>query len=554
MHRVRAVLLALAASAAVLAAEPAGTVVVPLSGDLPLRGGGWLLGPEVDTLHGATARLREAIASPEPLVVLDLADGFTAGPAACEELAAVLRERPSGRRVACLVDEVGDAPLIVAAACDEVVIASAGLAMVDGVAMDSWYAADLLKKVGITAHAVTSGPYKTAPEIFTRNGPSPEGEAELGELARSVDAALVQLSARGALDASALAAARARSPQPPGLAVELRLADKAAEPGAWRLDLPQPVRTLDGRRAVPDLSSFGGLMSFWGELLSGGRAERPATCVAVVELAGDIMPGGSSQPGETICDGDTVEMLDDLAKDDRVVAVVLRIDSPGGDAGASDRIHHAVRRLDAKKPVVALFDQVAASGGYYIGCAAREIYVHRTTITGSIGVFAIVPDLQGTADLAGLHRHVVTTGPRADLFSMTGWSPDREAAIRQIIVDVDRRFQGLVATRRGLTAEQVQALAGGRVYTGDQAIANKLADGLGHLAKAVKRARELAGHGDPLPIERLPRNQGLAARLGLAGTAVPFGLVPARLHAYGRLLSTGGPRILARGPALGQIR
>jgi protease IV len=535
-------------------AAESGTALVVLNGSLPIRAPGLLFGEEYLTLHAATMQVREAIQSAEPTVALDLSQGLWAGPAACEEIAAILRERPDGKRVIACIDGLDDATLAIAAACDEVVVAEAGFGLVDGLALDAWYAADLLAKAGITVHAVTSGPAKTAPEVFTRNTPSPAAIEELQTLTTALDAAMSELALRPGLDAPRLAAARAVAPQTPALLVSTGLGASIADPGAWRAGLPQPVRHLADENEAPDLSSFSGIMAFWGRIMAESTRQQTGPRVAVVELAGEIMPGTAGDPGELICDGDTVELLDDLAEDEDVVAVVLRIDSPGGDAGASDRIHRAVRRLDAVKPVYALCDQIAASGGYYIACAARKILVHRTTITGSIGVFAVMPDVTGTTRLLGLHRHVITTAPRADLFGLGPFTADKEAALRQVIDDVDRRFQGLVAERRGLDAAAVEGLAGGRVYTGDQAVANALADGVSHLVAVVRMAREAAGHQAPLPIERLPRDGGLAAQLGLASSHGPASLIPSRIRAWAEVLGRGTPRILVRAPAIGAIR
>jgi protease IV len=285
------------------------------------------------------------------------------------------------------------------------------------------------------------------------------------------------------------------------------------------------------------------MMRFWSQLLGGDAGSRPAKSVAVVELAGMIMPGDHSMPGETVADGDTCALLARLQDDRRVAAVVLRIDSPGGDAGASDRIHHAVRRLDAVKPVVCLMDGVAASGGYWIACAAREIRVHRATITGSIGAFAMVPDIDGAADLLGLKRHVELGSPQADIFHPGSWSPAKEAVFRTVIADVDERFRSLVAERRRLPRARVDQLAQGRVFTGDEAVADGLADGLGTLASAVARVRELAKEPAPLPLERFPKGSGLAARLGLVdATAFVPGAARVALWAD---LARRGPLVLA---------
>lgn len=516
-----------------------GTVVVSLSGSLDLRPEPDFFGHHEVSLHEATVDLRKALRSAEKTVVIDLSAGFEGSLAAAEELASVIRAEKDGvegrvvegRTVTCLLDGNGDGALVIAAACDRAVMADAGMLDVDGISIESLYFADALAKAGVRFHAVASGLHKTAHEPFTRNAPSAEGAAELEELAKALDRVLLDLSQRPGLERAEVQAARAKSPQTPELAKTLKLVDATAEPGAWLAKLPEPVRWQGDEAAnAPEPAGMAGMMQLMTRLMQGDAAPRYAKAVAVVELAGEIT-GGESDPGRTIGPDDTCRMLDEIADDERIPAVVLRLDSPGGDAGASDRIHHAVRRLAERKPVVALFDGVSASGGYYIGCAADEILVHRATITGSIGVFALIPDAGGTLDLLGIHRFAVSTGPRADLMSLTApFSPEREAGLRQIVEDVDKRFQGLVAARRKLDPAKVAELAGGRVFTGEQAVGNGLADGFGTLASAVAAARKRANITEQLPLERHPRDRGLFARLGMGGVSAVLPRAALRLQ------------------------
>jgi protease-4 len=533
-----------------------GTVIVTISGGLELRPAPDLFGQHERSLHEVTVDLRKALRSPERRVVLDLAAGWDGSLSAAEELAAVLRSEKGtveGRTVTCLVDGTDDSAMAVAAACDEVVMASAGLLDVDGVAIESYYFADALAKLGVKFHAVASGAHKTAHEPFTRNAPSPEGAAEFEDLAKSLDRVVLALSQRPNLSRDQLLAARARSPQTPALAKELKLVDATAEPGAWLAKLPEPVRWQGDETKNPEVQGMAGLMQLATKLMQGDQGPRYAKAVGIIELAGEIVGGGDSVPGQSIAPDDTIEMLEEVANNDRLPTVVLRIDSPGGDAGASDRIHHAVRRLAEKKPVVALFDSVAASGGYYIGCAADTILVHRATITGSIGVFALVPDASGTLDLLGIHRFGVTTGPRADLMSLTApFTPEREAALRQVIEDVDQRFQGLVAERRKIDLAKVHDLAGGRVYTGEDAVGNGLADGFGTLATAVAEARKRTKIEESLPLERYPHSKGILARLGMGGGVQA--LLPREAARLQRLASCRRLQIMAWAPVPDHIR
>jgi protease-4 len=507
-----------AANPAPKVGQPDGTLVVTLSGVLPLRpGGGFLFGDSGMSLHDATSALKRALSEPERRVVLDCSTEFHPGLAAAEELIAVLRSRPADKKVACLIDNASDAVMALAAACDEVVMVEAGMLNLDGLGLTSDYYADALNLIGVKFHAVTSGAAKTAPEPFTSSRPSATAIAEQERLVQALDRASRELVVRPGLDAEAIKAAYAQAPQTSTIARKLGLVTAAAEPGEWLRGQPGPVRHLRIGEEIPQLSSIFELPVFINRLMHGSDLDRPKRSVAVVELEGSIIDGDGSMPGYTIAGNDTARMFDRLISDDHVVAVVLRINSGGGSAGASDRIHHAVRRLAATKPVVALYDAVCASGGYYIGCAAREIMVHRGTITGSIGVFAMVPDLDGMRARLGINRHTVATGPRTELFSTDAFSPEKEAAFRQVVVDVDERFQALVAERRKIDLAKVHTLAGGRVFSGDEAVANGLADRLGDLPAAVARARELAGIAEPLPLERFPGAGGLASKLGLGG-------------------------------------
>ena len=545
-----AVLAAPAGEAGAPAGASSGTLVMQLSGSFPLRPASFMLEEREQSLHDTTMNLRTALGEKEGRLVLDLSEGFAPSLVAAEEIAAVLRTRPANKRVVCLLDNASDSALVVAAACDEVVMAEAGLLMLKGLAATTDYYADALNRIGVKFHAVTSGPAKSAPEQLTRNGPSETSIAEHERLVHGLDRVLLEECARGPLDAAGVQAARALSPQTGAVALSTHLCDRAVEPGAWLRDQPAPVRYFRSERDSPDLSSLSGMMAFWKTLTEGESRPSYPQMVAIVELAGMIVDGDSSTPGYTIGGSDTARLFDRLAADGQVVAVVVRVDSGGGSADASDRIHFALRRLAAAKPVVALFDSVAASGGYYLGCAAREIMVHRGTITGSIGVFAVVPDLEGTRDLLGIHRHSIVTGPRAELFTTGAFTPEKEAALRQVIATVDGRFQALVAERRKLPAAKVAELAGGRVFGGDEAVANGLADRLGTLPAAGARARELAGIKTPLPLERFPRSGGLAARLGLTGSSLGSlavgGLrLPAELRLWLSLAASGQPLILA---------
>lgn len=236
---------------------------------------------------------------------------------------------------------------------------------------------------------------------------------------------------------------------------------------------------------------------------SGGPA------VAVLHIRGDIVDGESqSVPlmGESVGDRTIVQAIEALGASSRVAAVVVRIDSGGGSASASERMWRALARLARRKPVIASIGRSAASGGYYVAAPAREIYTLPTSITGSIGIFF------GKADVAPLlsrlHVGVETTqrGERADMDSVfRPFSPGEIEVVSNLIREHYNLFLDRVAEGRRRTRAQVHAVAEGRVFTGTQALANGLADREGGLLDAIDRAAALGGLQGEFDIITLPR-------------------------------------------------
>jgi protease-4 len=191
------------------------------------------------------------------------------------------------------------------------------------------------------------------------------------------------------------------------------------------------------------------------------------------------------------------EMLDKAKDDHRVKAVVLRIDSPGGGVTACDLIYNAVRefKTTTNKPVYAAMMNVAASGGYYVALAADKIYAHPTTVTGSIGVVAVFPEISGLAEKIGIKSRVIKSGDKKDMGSMwRDFTPEEREILEGLIGQMYDRFVDIIAERRPeLDRESVLALADGRVYSAQQALDLKLIDGIAYLEKVVEMARDEAG-------------------------------------------------------------
>lgn len=191
------------------------------------------------------------------------------------------------------------------------------------------------------------------------------------------------------------------------------------------------------------------------------------------------------------------EELTKAAKDDKIKALVVRINSPGGTVNASDILYHELKEFKAKKqvPVVASMMDIAASGGYYLAMAADSILVHPSTVTGSIGVIMLTVNAKGLLEKVGVEASAITSGPRKDMGSPFRTMTPEERGIFQAVIDTFyQRFLTVVqAGRPQLSADQIKQLADGRIYTGEQAKAAGLVDDIGYLDDAIELAKKKAG-------------------------------------------------------------
>ena len=256
----------------------------------------------------------------------------------------------------------------------------------------------------------------------------------------------------------------------------------------------------------------------WEERTVAGRGDEK---IAIVRVSGTIH-GGESDPslfgvGGTGAD-DAISQLQQAARDGDVAAVILRIDSPGGAVVASDEIAREVQRVRRRKSVVASMADLAASGGYYIASPAAKIVANPGTVTGSIGVIAVLPNLEGTASKLGIRPVVLKAGARKDVGSpFRGMTPADRALYQRLLDEAHNQFIAAVARGRRVSTERIRPLADGRPFSGVQAKANGLVDELGDLDRAYAIALDLAG------VERRDsRLVELRARRGLS-SLLPFG-------------------------------
>lgn len=457
-------------------------------------------------------------------VVLVMREGMGLSLGRAEELRRLVQGlRARGTRVVAWMASADDAAYYLATACDQVLASPQAMLQINGLSSNRFYLAGLFGKLGVNAEFVKIGRFKSAPEQYTDTHAS-EGAVE------QTDAILDDQFARyvaAVAQARGLSEAKVRELLEAGAwlseeAVEQGLIDAVVAPGPA---LDKQVALVAGRRlrqrpAGPDDRA----PQSWGT--------RPA--IGIVEVTGSIM-GGSGLPGEKGGARQVVERLRQAARDPSVKAIVLRVDSPGGEVTASELIWAAVEEAKKRKPVVASFGDVAASGGYYVAVGADAIFAEAGTLTGSIGVFAGKADLSGLYDKLGVTTEAFKRGSRADLFTTTRpWSDAEKARIGEIVQGFYESFLQRVATGRKMSRDAVHQVAQGRVWTGAQAKDRGLVDELGGLEQALADARRRAGlpsdspvriFGEPglydLPdLRPAPRSQAVLAALELLAGAL----------------------------------
>ena len=424
-------------------------------------------------------------------LVLDTSSLGYVAPAQLEVIGDALEAfRTGGKTILAKSDFYNRDQYYLASFADNVVMHPLGEVALTGYGTYRNYYGGLLDKLKVNIHVFRVGTYKSFVEPYTSTG--------MSEAARQADRRLIdrlwrsfveRVAPNRGLDAAKLVAyadqydelLRETGGDTARLALEYGLVDELLAPAALSNHLNELTAGVDSFAHV----TLGDYVNPYLPPLFG-------TSVAVIPLSGTIVMGDAPRG---FIGADTVSMLlAELREDPQVGAVVLRIDSGGGSAFASEQIRAEVARVQDKGiPVVVSMAGTAASGGYWIAATADEIWAAPTTVTGSIGIFAIVPTFEDTLGEIGVNRDGVGTGPFVGALDPIGGVGDAMARALQSNVEYGyRRFVDLVAEGRGLASEDVEAIAQGRVWLGVEAKEHGLVDQLGHLDEAIARAAALA--------------------------------------------------------------
>jgi protease-4 len=419
---------------------------------------------------------------------------------------AVKRTQSKGKKVYALLESAAGTQYQLAAACDEICLPESGEVLIPGVRAEFAFYKDLLSKLGIEADMLHVGDYKGASEPYTRDSLSEPVRKNMTALVDDLyddmlstiasDRDLRVEEVREAVDQGMIMAADAK---------KLGLIDRVAYEDQFREILADEfntsklvfVQNYAKTKIDADFSGPMGMIKLFETAFSGAGSKSgdAGSKIALVYCVGPITSGesvtdilGSSAMGSTTI----VEALRSAAKDKDVKAIVLRVDSPGGSALASDLIWRETQIID--KPIVVSMGDVAASGGYYISMGADRIFAEPGTVTGSIGVVGGKLAVKGLYDHIGMDTETISRGKNSGIFSSTDkFSPSERVLVEKMMKTVYEQFTSKAAKGRNMDLDDLEKLAGGQVYTGRVAKRNGLVDEIGTLRDAIQAAKRLAG-------------------------------------------------------------
>ncbi|MBI1345707.1 signal peptide peptidase SppA [bacterium] len=476
-----------------------------------------LFGETVDTLADILQRLRKAAEDAKVHGVVIHVDDVSVGWGKIHELRTeIAKIRAAGKPVYGYLESGETKGYLVAAACDQVVLPESGVLMLPGVRAEVTFYKNLFDWLQVEPQMLRVGEYKSAAEPYSRSEMSAQFREELTAVLDSFyDQILRQLAesrkldvakAKELVDQGVFTAPDAKAA---GLIDHLAYEDhieqliKQADPTA-------EVKFTKGygkRKLDTDFSGLNGMVKMMNLMMGVEEPERRSLAdkIAVINAVGPITSGPSSADvfGEQSMGSATMIKAIRQARDDETVrAIVLRVDSPGGSALASDLMWHELESI--KKPFIVSMGDTAASGGYYIAMGSDRIFAEPGTITGSIGVVGGKLALQKTFEKFGMTTSVVQRGANGGLNSiMAPFTDSEKAAMQKVLNTIYEQFTGKAAAGRKMDVAVLEKLARGRIYTGEQAKEIGLVDEIGTLADAIAYAKTAAGIDPEKKLERL---------------------------------------------------
>jgi protease-4 len=404
---------------------------------------------------------------------------------------ALIDFKKSGKWIVAYADSYEQSSYYICSVADKIFLNPQGMVDWHGLGATPYFVKDLLTKLGIKVQLCKVGKYKSAPEMLTADGMSEPNREQVTAYINGVWQVMlkeVSESRKIAIDSLNAYADRFIALSKAEDYVKMKLVDKLLYTNEVKGEIKKMLK-IDADESFPQLT-LKDMENVKGKKKEGDQ-------VAVYYAYGDIVDsetGDMTDQEHSIVASKVCKDLEKLTEDDDVKAVVLRVNSPGGSAYASEQIWHAMMNLKAKKPVVVSMGGYAASGGYYISCPANYIIAEPTTITGSIGIFGMFPDFSGLlTEKLGIKFDEVKTNKHAAFGTMSRpFNAEEMALLEQYIDRGYQLFRKRVADGRKQSVEAIEEIAQGRVWLANDALKNKLVDEIGSLDKAIEKAAKLA--------------------------------------------------------------
>ncbi|MEO0478363.1 MAG: signal peptide peptidase SppA [Planctomycetota bacterium] len=448
-------------------------------------------------------------------ILIDFSGGFALQSVHVAELQRELtRLRSTGKELVAYVENASTGMYQLAAQCDRILMADMGGLDFGAPSMAVTYLRDAMELLGVRMDVVRCGDFKGAVEPYLLSEMSDHLRQHYLDMLETMNrATTTSVAARRGLSLAEVRAAQKQRLLTANDALEMGLVDELVEWTGARRALTAvsggeelTFRTARAEQRRKEVNFF----TLVSQIMNPEREEEiEDESLVVLHLEGTIVDGTSDAPG-SIVSGPTASRIRRLATDEQVKGVVVRINSPGGSATASEAILVALRELSDEKPVVVSMSDLAASGGYWITCFGRPILAEEQTITGSIGVFGTKPNLGPLMRRIGVNMDLVALDEAASMGSMTeSWTEEQKGLIQNSINQVYDRFLTNVARSRDLPLGDVANLAGGRVWSGRQALEAGLIDGIGGLEEAIAMVRSEGRFDGEPEIRHLPRPRSI---------------------------------------------
>ena len=482
-------------------------------------GGESLFSEVVETLGDVLQRLKKAANDDTLEAVVVHIDSPKIGWAKLNELrTGIAKIRQKGRKVYAWMEGADTKDFLLASACDQIVIPESGMVMMPGLRAEISFYKNLFDMLSIQPEMLRVGEFKSAAEPYSRTEMSPAFREEMEAIIDDYYRQIVEMvSASRKLTAEQVTAIidtgmfSAEEAKKAGLIDHVGYEDHITSliTGNQKDVEVKFLKTYGKKKVDTDFSGITGISKMMNMLMGGESSSRKSSNpkIAIISAVGPIMSGSSQSDffGDESMGSTTMIKAIRQARDDSTVkAIVLRVDSPGGSALASDLMWHELETLEGKKPFVVSMGDTAASGGYYIAMGADRIFAEPGTLTGSIGVVGGKLALEKFYAKIGITTSVVQKGKNAGVLSTTKpWTETERESMQKMMNDIYAQFTKKAAAGRKMEHEKLEKLARGRVYTGVQALSIGLVDELGTLDDAIAFAKKSAGIDPETKLERL---------------------------------------------------